>query len=76
MKKCIATNEESDETQHFSKTMRESLTYVLLQLHLKDPSFTFEDLQSHVNTFIAAVSLFMIFIAIFLISYLNINIQK
>ena len=56
MKEYIVTNKESDVTENFSKTMSDSLAYILLQHHLKDPSFTIEDLHSHVNTLIAAVS--------------------
>lgn len=55
MKKYIA-NEESECTEYFSKHLDKSLTYLLLQHHLMDSSFTFDDLHAEVNTVMAAVS--------------------
>ena len=75
MKEHILTKD-SDVTEHFSKTRSDSLTYILLQHHLKDPSFTVEDLHSHVNTFIAAVSLFMLFIADFVLPCFNLQYER
>lgn len=55
MEKNISTDETKN-SKYFGKNMRKSLTYILLQHRMNDPSFTYDDLHAEVTTFMAAVS--------------------
>lgn len=58
MKKHVTSNEPMN-TELFGPHMQKSFSYILLNQHLNDPTFTFEDVHNEVKTIAITVSIIL-----------------
>lgn len=56
IKKSLVAKQFSEDDTEEEDYGKKSFVHILIEHHLKDPSFTFTDLRDEITTFMAAVS--------------------
>lgn len=56
MKKFVISNKKTDVDRFDTEHLNRSFTYIMLNHHLNDTTFTFEDVYDEVSVMLAAVS--------------------